>query len=126
MAPCGAMGPPSCEGAASSFSSGRFLSPLCLPRDFMSFFDVSIPISFLQLAPAGSSFCLLLHRLSRGKAFPGLRAVLCSLFHFPSVHPSGHSSSLQSCALPTPHVLLWAIWGALCPLLFSVAPSFVG
>lgn len=126
MAPCGAMGPPSCEGAASSFSSGRFLSPLCLPRDFMSFFDVSIPISFLQLAPAGSSFCLLLHRLSRGKAFPGLRAVLCSLFHFPSVHPSGRSSSLQSCALPTPHVLLWAIWGALCPLLFSVAPSFVG
>lgn len=122
VTPYSATGSLSCDGASTGFILGRLPSSLCLPTDFISLCDISLPMSlFLQLAPARSSFCLLLHWHRRRKAFPGLRAVLCSLSHFPYGKPTRHGFSPRPCALPTPpNVRIWDIWGVMGPLLFSV------
>ena len=102
-------------------------SPLCAYQQ-ISFLSVTSPLPclFPATSPASFSFCLLLHPLRRGKAFPGLRAVLCSLCHFTSGQPAGDGSSPRRCALPTPpypHLEHLGSDGA--TALFSKAPSCV-
>lgn len=117
--PC-VMGSLSLEGAATRFILWRLLSSLCLPMDLPYFCDISSPTSFLQLAPARLSFCLLLHWLRRGKAFWGWE-------QFSAYFATSLLGNLLDMApAPSPvvslhhNVLIWDIWGVMRPLLFSV------